>query len=106
MVGGHGSPTRPGVPYYGQWCNWKLTQRAQHTPTQVKTQRALNDYRKSEYPHYKDELTKLKHIGSITAQRLREIQSHLDCPYSSIETGKDDGAEAVARLVLPITIAR
>lgn len=24
----------------------------------VKTQRALNDYRKSEYPHYKDELTK------------------------------------------------
>ncbi|PNW75496.1 hypothetical protein CHLRE_12g529050v5 [Chlamydomonas reinhardtii] len=52
----------------------------------VKTQRALNDYRKSEYPHYKDELTKLKHIGSITAQRLREIQSHLDCPYSSIET--------------------
>ncbi|KAG2498858.1 hypothetical protein HYH03_003050 [Edaphochlamys debaryana] len=52
----------------------------------VKTQRALNDYRKSEYPHYKDELTKLKHIGSITAQRLREIQQHLDCPYSTIET--------------------
>ncbi|KXZ52828.1 hypothetical protein GPECTOR_8g211 [Gonium pectorale] len=52
----------------------------------VKTQRALNDYRKSEYPHFKDELTKLKHIGSITAQRLREIQQHLDCPYSSIES--------------------
>lgn len=58
------------------------------THSQVKTQRALNDYRKSDYPHFKDELTKLKHIGSITAQRLREIQSHLpDCPYSSIETG-------------------
>jgi hypothetical protein len=53
----------------------------------VKTQRALNDYRKSEWPHYKDELTKLKHIGSITAQRLREIQSHLDCPYTCVETG-------------------
>ncbi|GIL46734.1 hypothetical protein Vafri_3654 [Volvox africanus] len=52
----------------------------------VKTQRALNDYRKSEYPHFKDELTKLKFIGSITAQRLREIHQHLDCPYSSIET--------------------
>ncbi|PNG99636.1 hypothetical protein TSOC_014581, partial [Tetrabaena socialis] len=52
----------------------------------VKTQRALNDYRKSEYPHYRDELTKLKHIGSITAQRLREIQQHLDCPYTTIET--------------------
>ena len=55
----------------------------------MKTQRALNDYRKSEYPHYKDELTKLKYIGSITAQRLREIQAHLgpDVPFSSIETG-------------------
>ncbi|GLC37795.1 hypothetical protein PLESTB_001477500 [Pleodorina starrii] len=52
----------------------------------VKTQRALNDYRKSEYPHFKDELTKLKFIGSITAQRLREIHQHLDCPYTSIET--------------------
>jgi hypothetical protein len=29
-------------------------------PAQVKTQRALNDYRKSDYPHYKDELTKLR----------------------------------------------
>lgn len=27
---------------------------------QVKTQRALNDYRKCEYPHYKDDLTKLR----------------------------------------------
>lgn len=57
---------------------------------QVKTQRALNDYRKSEYPHYKDELTKLKFIGSITAQRLRDIQAHIaaDVPFTSIETGK------------------
>mmetsp|Transcript_40431 Transcript_40431/g.89814 ORF Transcript_40431/g.89814 Transcript_40431/m.89814 type:complete len:922 (-) Transcript_40431:1054-3819(-) len=54
----------------------------------VKTQRALNDYRKSEYPHFKDELTKLKFIGSITAQRLREIQNHLgyDVPFNCIET--------------------
>lgn len=57
---------------------------------QVKTQRALNDYRKSEYPHYKDELTKLKFIGSITAQRLRDIQAHIaaDVPFTSIETGR------------------
>ncbi len=61
------------------------------THPQVKTQRALNDYRKSEYPHFKDELTKLKYIGSITAQRLREIHQHLDCPYSSIETGEAEG---------------
>jgi hypothetical protein len=56
---------------------------------QVKTQRALNDYRKSEWPHYRDELTKLKFIGSITAQRLRDIQGHLGCdvPFTSIETG-------------------
>ncbi|KAJ9528119.1 hypothetical protein QJQ45_005746 [Haematococcus lacustris] len=73
---------------------------------QVKTQRALNDYRKSEwvlanaksqhgmraplnkYPHYKDELTRLKYIGSITAQRLRDVQAHLDCnvPFTCIET--------------------
>ncbi|KAJ9528522.1 hypothetical protein QJQ45_020508 [Haematococcus lacustris] len=72
----------------------------------VKTQRALNDYRKSEwvvanaksqvgmraplnkYPHYKDELTRLKYIGSITAQRLRDVQAHLDCnvPFTCIET--------------------
>lgn len=54
----------------------------------VKTQRALNDYRKSEYPHYKDELTKLKYIGSITSQRLREIQTHLgpDVPFTCVET--------------------
>ncbi|GFR43768.1 hypothetical protein Agub_g4882 [Astrephomene gubernaculifera] len=52
----------------------------------VKTQRALNDYRKSDYPHYKDELTKLKHIGSITAQRLRDISTHLESPFTSVET--------------------
>lgn len=36
-----------------------------------------------------DELTKLKFIGSITAQRLRNIQAHLgyDVPFTSIETG-------------------
>ncbi|KAG1679301.1 hypothetical protein FOA52_009331 [Chlamydomonas sp. UWO 241] len=53
----------------------------------VKTQRALNDYRKSEYPHYRDELTKLKFIGSITATRLRDIQAHVsDVPFTAIET--------------------
>ncbi|GAX76070.1 hypothetical protein CEUSTIGMA_g3513.t1 [Chlamydomonas eustigma] len=53
----------------------------------VKTQRALNDYRKSEYPHYKDELTKLKFIGQITAQRLKDIQAHVpDAPFMTIET--------------------
>jgi hypothetical protein len=38
-----------------------------------------------------DELTKLKFIGSITAQRLRDIQAHLgyDVPFTSIETGND-----------------
>jgi hypothetical protein len=40
-------------------------------PRQVKTQRALNDYRKSAYPHYKDELTRLRFIGAITATRLK-----------------------------------
>ncbi|GFH24025.1 uncharacterized protein HaLaN_21738 [Haematococcus lacustris] len=40
------------------------------------------------YPHYKDELTRLKYIGSITAQRLRDVQAHLDCnvPFTCIET--------------------
>jgi len=54
----------------------------------VKTQRAISDYRKCEYPHYKDELTKLKFVGNITAQRLRDIQAHLgpDAPFSSITT--------------------
>ena len=59
---------------------------------QVKTQRALNDYRKSEYPHFRDELTKLKFIGSITAQRLRDIQTHMpESPFASIETGGPAG---------------
>ena len=54
---------------------------------QVKTQRALNDYRKCDYPHANDDVTKLKHIGSITAQRLRDIQQHLDVPFTCIDTG-------------------
>jgi len=57
---------------------------------QVKTQRAISDYRKCEYPHYKDELTKLKFVGNITALRLRDIQMHLgqNAPFSSITTGE------------------
>jgi hypothetical protein len=61
-----------------------------HTTPQVKTQRAISDYRKCDYPHYKDELTKLKYVGNITSQRLRDIQAHLgpDVPFNSITTGK------------------
>jgi hypothetical protein len=56
--------------------------------TQVKTQRAMNDYRKSEYPHYRDELTKLKHLGTITAQRLKDLKAHVpEAPFSCVETG-------------------
>ena len=51
------------------------------------------------YPHYKDELTKLKFIGSITAQRLRDIQAHInaDVPFTSIDTGQFVGAVLVRR---------
>ncbi|MEW5306145.1 MAG: hypothetical protein WDW36_008633 [Sanguina aurantia] len=54
----------------------------------VKTQRALNDYRKSEFPHHLDELTKLKFVGSITAQRLRDIHALLgaNVPFGCVET--------------------
>ncbi|KAG1681310.1 hypothetical protein FOA52_007356 [Chlamydomonas sp. UWO 241] len=53
----------------------------------IKTQRALNDYRKAEYPHFRDELTKLKFIGSVTAQRLRDIQAHMPgVPFESIDS--------------------
>eukprot|EP00798_Chlamydomonas_sp_ICE-L_P031496 gene31496-6684_t len=63
----------------------------------VKTQRALNDYRKSEWPHYKDELTKLKYIGSITAQRLRDIQTFLgDVPFHCIETDEAELRHIIA----------
>lgn len=36
-----------------------------------------------------DELTKLKFVGNITAQRLREVQTHLGqgAPFNSIVTG-------------------
>eukprot|EP00879_Flechtneria_rotunda_P004486 GHRR01004740.1.p1 GENE.GHRR01004740.1~~GHRR01004740.1.p1 ORF type:complete len:474 (+),score=188.64 GHRR01004740.1:1262-2683(+) len=37
---------------------------------QVKTQRAYNDYHKPAYPHYKDGLTRLRHIGATSADRL------------------------------------
>eukprot|EP00955_Chlamydomonas_euryale_P064992 359131-Chlamydomonas_euryale.AAC.1 len=37
----------------------------------VKTQRALNDYRKPEYPHSTDQLTKLRYIGKETAEKLQ-----------------------------------
>ena len=53
----------------------------------IKTQRAMNDYSKNEFPNFRDELTKLKFIGTITAQRLKDIQSYVqDVPFTSIET--------------------
>ena len=55
---------------------------------QVKTQRALNDYRKSDYPHYRDELTRLRYIGTITATRLKDVKHWVarDVPMHSVET--------------------
>uniref|UniRef100_A0A7R9V475 Uncharacterized protein n=1 Tax=Chlamydomonas euryale TaxID=1486919 RepID=A0A7R9V475_9CHLO len=53
----------------------------------VKSQRAMNDYNKPEFPHYKDKVTKLKFIGSVTAERLKDIRSHMpDAPFSTIDT--------------------
>lgn len=53
---------------------------------QVKTQRALNDYRKSEFPHYKDELTRLRYIGAITATRLKDVRATVNpgVPMTSV----------------------
>lgn len=54
---------------------------------QVKTQRALNDYRKSAFPHYKDELTRLRYIGAITANRLKDARAWLgkDVPIECVD---------------------
>lgn len=58
-----------------------------HSLRQIKTQRALNDFSKPSYPHHKDRLTRLKYIGGVTADRLRDIQTHMPgVPFSSIET--------------------
>lgn len=58
---------------------------------QVKTQRALNDYRKSAYPHYKDEITRLRFIGVVSANRLKDARAHLgqDVPVACVETVQD-----------------
>lgn len=60
-------------------------------PTQVKTQRALNDYRKSAFPHYKDEITRLRYIGVVSANRLKDARAHLgpDVPISCVDTVED-----------------
>jgi hypothetical protein len=57
-------------------------------PQQVKTQRALNDYRKSAYPHCKDELTRLRYIGAITAARLKDARAWLgkDVPLECVDS--------------------
>lgn len=54
----------------------------------MKTQRALNDYRKSAYPHYKDELTRLRYIGAITANRLKDARAWLgkDVPIECVDS--------------------
>ncbi|WIA09270.1 hypothetical protein OEZ85_008678 [Tetradesmus obliquus] len=54
----------------------------------VKTQRALNDYRKSAYPHYRDELTRLRYIGAITAARLKDARAWLgrDVPLECVDS--------------------
>ncbi|KAF6262534.1 hypothetical protein COO60DRAFT_1624938 [Scenedesmus sp. NREL 46B-D3] len=54
----------------------------------VKTQRALNDYRKSAYPHYRDELTRLRYIGAITAARLKDARAWLgrDVPVECVDS--------------------
>ena len=59
-----------------------------HTIVQVKTQRALNDYRKSAYPHYRDELTRLRYIGAITATRLKDARAWLgkDVPEACVDS--------------------
>jgi hypothetical protein len=58
---------------------------------QVKTQRALNDYRKSAFPHYKDEITRLRFIGVVSANRLKDARAHLgqDVPVMCVDTVQD-----------------
>ncbi len=66
-----------------------------HVILQIRTQRALNDYSKPLYPLYKDKLTRLKYIGGVTADRLRDVQVHIPgVPFTSVETGMNlDGIE-------------
>ena len=55
------------------------------------------------YPHYKDELTKLKFIGSITAQRLRDVQAHIaNVPFTVVETGGWAAAPASVQIRLSL----
>lgn len=57
----------------------------------MKTQRALNDYRKSAFPHYKDEITRLRYIGVVSANRLKDARAHLgqDVPVECVDTVQD-----------------
>ncbi|KAG1679168.1 hypothetical protein FOA52_000524 [Chlamydomonas sp. UWO 241] len=53
----------------------------------VKTQRALNDYHKPAYLHYKEKVTKLRYIGTTIQGRLHNVQTHLQgVPFESIDT--------------------
>jgi hypothetical protein len=63
----------------------------QPAATQVKTQRALNDYRKSAFPHYKDEISRLRYIGVVSANRLKDARAHLgaDVPIGCVDTVED-----------------
>eukprot|EP00955_Chlamydomonas_euryale_P051957 355022-Chlamydomonas_euryale.AAC.1 len=43
----------------------------------VKTQRAINDYRKAEYPHCSEAVTRLQYVGKETAEKLAKLQKHV-----------------------------
>lgn len=59
---------------------------------QVKTQRACSDYRKAEFPHRAAPITGVRHIGAVTAQRLKDdARAHLGagCPLARVEAVAD-----------------
>lgn len=76
--------------WYGCWQVLPLCN-APPIRLQVKTQRALNDYRKSAFPHYKDEITRLRFIGVVSANRLKDARAHLgqDVPVECVDTVQD-----------------
>jgi hypothetical protein len=51
----------------------------------------MNDFRKSAFPHYRDEITRVRFIGSVSAARLRDARHHLgaDVPVASVDTVED-----------------
>jgi hypothetical protein len=51
----------------------------------------MNDYCKSAFPHYKDEITRLRYVGIVSANRLKDARAHLgnDIPVKRVETVQD-----------------